>query len=365
MHVVFRTDASIQIGTGHVMRCLTLADALRQNNVNCTFVCRAHAGHLGELITQRGHAVLMLPQVNAAFATSIETTPAHAVWLGCDWLTDAQQTQEAISQMKADWLVVDHYALDARWEKFIRHQCRKVMVIDDLADRPHDCDLLLDQNLGRSADHYNHLIFQNTPTLIGPLYALLRPEFAQYRASSLLRRNQPKLEHLLITLGGIDKENHTGALLQALMQSRLPDNLRITVVMGRYAPALTDVQALAQEMPCPTTVQVNTQQMAKLMTDSDLIIGAAGGTSWERCCLGVPSIVLVTADNQRTAADALEKMGAIRLVHQCHDVPAIIIDLTLSAANPTQLNQLSEAARHVTDGNGSLRVLHALKDIHA
>ena len=347
------------------MRCLTLADALRLNNIDCTFVCRAHAGHLGEHITRQGHPVLMLPQIDAAFATSVDTTPAHAAWLGCDWQTDAQQTQAAISEIETDWLVVDHYALDARWEKSLRRQCRKVMVIDDLADRPHDCDLLLDQNLGRSTDHYQHLTPQNTQTLIGPLYALLRPEFAQYRASSLLRRCQPKLEHLLITMGGIDKENHTGALLQALMQSRLPDNLRITVVMGRYAPALANVQALAEEMPCHTTVQVNTQQMAELMTDSDLIIGAAGGTSWERCCLGVPSIVLVTADNQRTAADALEKIGAIRLIHRCHDVPAILIDPTLSSSNPTQLNQLSEAARHVTDGNGSLRVLHALNDIYA
>ena len=308
MHIAFRTDASLQIGTGHVMRCLTLADALRERGAQSTLICRPHAGHLLDLIQQRGHTAKALAPADDTFTSPAD--PCHAKWLGTDWASDAVQTQHALGDQVVDWLVVDHYALDRRWEQTMRPHTRRILAIDDLADRPHDCDLLLDQNLGRQAKDYGGLLSRHTQTLIGPAYALLRPEFAQWREHSLQRRAQPQVKNLLITMGGVDQANATGQVLDALTHCELPADLRITVVMGPTAPWLVHVQAQATAMPRPTQVLAGVSNMAQLMAESDLCIGAAGSTSWERCCLGLPAIQLVLADNQKEAALALTKMRA-------------------------------------------------------
>ncbi|MDN5873135.1 MAG: UDP-2,4-diacetamido-2,4,6-trideoxy-beta-L-altropyranose hydrolase, partial [Sinobacteraceae bacterium] len=204
MNVVFRADASLEIGTGHVMRCLTLANALRETGASCTFVCRAHEGHLGEHIRACGHALHLLPRV-ADFSPDDKTDP-YARWLGSTPEQDAEQTQ-AVLTSDCDWLVVDHYGLDACWETRLRARARHLLAIDDLANRRHDCELLLDQNLGRDARDYDGLVGDRTQRLIGPRYALLRPEFAQWREISLARRRQPRLQQLLITMGGVDRDN--------------------------------------------------------------------------------------------------------------------------------------------------------------
>jgi UDP-2,4-diacetamido-2,4,6-trideoxy-beta-L-altropyranose hydrolase len=357
MKIAFRADASVQIGTGHVMRCLTLADALREQGAECLFICRPHAGHLLDLIAQRGHKVVALPGLPANAAGASGDT-VHAHWLGTDWSHDAADTRQALGAETVDWLIVDHYALDRRWEQALRPSCQRLMVIDDLADRPHDCDLLLDQNLGRSAEDYNGLTPGNATRLIGPQYALLRPEFAQLRSASLARRAQPKLKRLLITMGGVDKDNATGQVLDALKACPLPKGLEITVVMGPHAPWLQHVQAQAQQMPWPTQVLAGVSNMSQLMAECDLAIGAAGSTSWERCCLGLPTIMLVLADNQREIAQALDSVGA-----------ALMKDLsTLSGRyliSPEQIDTntlatISEAAASVTDGLGAQHVVESL-----
>jgi UDP-2,4-diacetamido-2,4,6-trideoxy-beta-L-altropyranose hydrolase len=352
--VAFRTDASIQIGTGHVMRCLTLADVLRNRGADCTFICRPHSGHLIDLITHRGHQVLALPSL-VATTNHISVDPTHAHWLGTDWQTDAQQTREVLGGKTVDWLVVDHYALDRRWEQILRPFCQNLMVIDDLADRAHDCDLLLDQNLGRMAQDYGRLLSPKTTAFIGPRYALLRPEFAQMRSQSLSRRTQPRLQHLLITMGGVDKDNATGQVLQSLADCRLPADLRITVVMGPHAPCLTDVQEQAQRIPRPTRVLMGVSDMAQLMVDSDLCIGAAGSTSWERCCLGLPTLLLVLADNQRSGATALAASGAVLFVPTT-EVIAQVFNQLLEDSSMQDIQDLGQAAAAVTDGLGSERI---------
>lgn len=357
MRIVFRTDASVQIGTGHVMRCLTLADALHERGAECTFICRPHTGHLLDLITLRGYKAVALP-VLAANATQALADPAQAAWLGTDWLTDAQDTHQALGAEGADWLVVDHYALDRQWEQALRRKCQRLMVIDDLADRLHDCDLLLDQNLGRAAADYTNLLPARATTLIGPQYALLRPEFAQLRTESLARRANPQLKRLLITLGGVDKDNATGQVLEALKSCTLPEDCRISVIMGSKAPWLEHVQQQAARMTWPTEVSVNVSDMAPRMADADLSIGAAGGTSWERCCLGLPTLLVVLAENQRVGAQALQETGAARQIDVVHErVKAEIEDLF----QPLKLKQMGDAARSVTDGQGVSRVLAYLE----
>jgi UDP-2,4-diacetamido-2,4,6-trideoxy-beta-L-altropyranose hydrolase len=362
MHIAFRTDASLQMGTGHVMRCLTLADALVVRGATSTFICRPHPGHLMELIHQRGHAVIALAPAEDDFTAP--TVPTHAPWLGTDWASDAEQTRQALGGQVVDWLVVDHYALDGRWEKALRPRTRRIFIIDDLADRPHDSDLLLDQNLGRQAQDYAGLLSPHTQTIIGPAYALLRPEFAQWRERSLLRRKKPQLKNLLITMGGVDQGNATGQVLDALKSYDLPADLRITVVMGPHAPWLAHVQNQAASMPRKTQVLAGVSNMAQWMAESDLCIGAAGGSAWERCALGLPTLVLILAANQQPGAIALQAHGAVWLAN---DVDQLMTQMTVISSSDNasaQLRDMGQDAAKITMGNGALLVVELLFAYH-
>lgn len=362
--VAFRTDASIQIGTGHVMRCLTLADALAENGAECLFISRVHEGHLNGLIEARGHTVLPLPAGQSEIGGN--TSLSHGHWLGTSWTQDAAQTLQALDGLVADWLVTDHYALDSRWETTVGPACRRLMVIDDLADRKHDCDLLLDQSLGRKHIDYQDLVPRECCLLTGPKYALLRPEFAALRDESLARRIGGTLEHLLITMGGVDKENVTGQVLEALAASsdNLPTSLQISVIMGPHAPWRDKVRAQAETMPWPTQVAVGVSDMARRMSNADIVIGAAGSTSWERCCLGVPTIIFILAENQRQGALALEQCGAGIIAQSKSNIATLLIDLTTNIhANP--LETMSRAAREIVDGQGAKIVAKRLLDDHA
>jgi UDP-2,4-diacetamido-2,4,6-trideoxy-beta-L-altropyranose hydrolase len=360
--IAFRTDASLQIGTGHVMRCLTLADALRERGAQSTFICRPHTGHLLELIKQRGHAAIALAPAEGAFTAPAD--PCHAKWLGTDWASDAEQTQQAMVDQVVDWLVVDHYALDRRWEHSMRSHTRSIMAIDDLADRFHDCDLLLDQNLGRQTQDYSGLISRHTQTLIGPEYALLRPEFAQWREHSLQRRAQPQLKNLLITMGGVDETNATGLVLHALACCELPTNLHITVVMGPTAPWLAQVKVQAATMTRPIEVLVGVSNMAQLMFDSDLCIGAAGGSAWERCALGLPTIILILAANQRRGAMGLQSHGAAYLAVDTQQLTDRMTELFNKKNHTELLKKTSQAAAKLVKGNGTSQVVELLFGCH-
>lgn len=368
MRILFRTDASRQIGTGHVMRCLTLANALRELGASCLFVCRAHEGHLAEHISKAGHEVSLLPvrdiPQNPMFDAGQEVGGAtdYASWLGCDWEEDATETADLLEN-GCDWLVVDHYALDARWEQKLRLHARHIMVIDDLANRSHDCDLLLDQNLGRVVEDYKKLVDSKTRCLIGPQYALLRPEFEQWREYSLKRRLHPELKQILVSLGGVDKGNVTSKVLDALAQAALPMDCNILVVMGPHAPWLEAINNKAEAFPGHCEVKTNVVNMAELMAKSDLAIGAAGSTSWERCCLGLPTLLFVLADNQLNVANALIRAGAAVLHENPHDMSRFSTILSNDLSNQKYLAQLSRCAELVADGKGLGRIAEALREM--
>lgn len=357
--IIFRVDASIEMGTGHVMRCLTLADALKEQGAECHFICREHLGHLNALITERGHTVYSLPYSEQFEQRehSIAEELAHASWLGATQEEDAALCAAIVQSLQPDWIIVDHYALDEQWEKALRPYCKQLMVIDDLVDRQHDCDLLLDQTFGRAPADYLPLVLQHCQLLCGAKYALLRPEFAQWRDYSLKRREQGQLENLLINLGGVDKDNITTEILQALAKTSLPENCCITVVMGATAPWIEEVQQQAQQLPWPTEVKVGVNNMAELMANSDLAIGAAGATSWERCCLGLPTIMIVLADNQIKAAQALQEVNAaIKLDYDAGFLSAFLETLSFLLDSPSELEKVSDVAQKVADGLG-VRVL--------
>lgn len=358
--ILFRADASLQMGTGHVMRCLTLADALRAEGASCHFLCRPHPGNLIALIAARGHQVTELPALTGAAA--IPASPMHAAWLGADPARDAADCLAVLGDAPpADWLVVDHYALDRNWERRLRPAARRVLVLDDLADRAHDCDLLLDPGIGRGPAAYAGLIPPHARLLTGPEHALLRPEFAAHRAESLARRADPRLCRLLVTLGGVDKDNVTCQVLEALDRTALPEGCAITVVMGPHAPWLTEVQARAARMAAPTRVLTGVGEMARLMCDSDLAIGAAGSTAWERCCLGLPSIQLVLAENQIGIATALAATGGAVTSPSPDAIANLLGDWQTSGRLDATLHRIAMAAAAVTSGAGSRRVLAAME----
>ena len=367
MRVLFRVDSSIVIGAGHVRRCLTLADALQASGAYCWFVTREKAGDMIETIAARGYPFFSLPSWNdteSAPREQVEPKLEHASWLSVSQERDAEQTLDAIGDSFFDWLVVDHYALDYRWQTKLRSVCEKLMVIDDLADRKHDCDLLLDQNLGARKDDYLPLTPTHCQLMMGVKYALLRPEFHELRGYSLGRRDrQNGIGRLIISMGGFDSGNMTGQILEALALLELPEFTTITVVMGGSAPWLETVREQARRMPVPTKVLVDIDDMAQQFAEADLAIGAAGATSWERCCLGLPTILCVLADNQVPIADALCAVGAVLLISKLDLNGGVSVGLKQVYNDPMLLHRMSVSAASVTDGLGAQRLINSSFDV--
>lgn len=363
--IAFRTDASVAIGIGHVMRCLTLANTFKKEQWRSVFVCRQHQGHLADLIIQQGHEVILLPVEK--FFSDMPTRFGvidYTSWLGSDWLNDAKQTLQALNAYHVRLLVVDHYALDAQWEDYVRNDINNLMVIDDLANREHSCDFLLDQNLGRTAKDYVGFIPDQCHLFIGSQFTLLRPEFLHAREDSLARRVNPELKRLLISLGGTDPFNITGEILSLLHLTQLPPHCIITVVMGGKAPYINDIKKQAKELPWVTEVRVDEKNMADLMMSTDLAIGAAGSTSWERCCLGLPALIVILAENQEEIAAALARRGAVLNIGNPfsntfkHD---LICTLNRIVDNPTMLQSMSQFSSSVVDGHGAEIILNHLR----
>lgn len=362
MNVVFRADASIQIGTGHVMRCLALADAITQKGGSCTFICREHPGNLIQLVLGRGHQVypLSVPLESTTSKSSDVDAVTHAAWLGNTQEKDAVEVSIILAKIRPTWLIVDHYAIDARWEKCVRPYTSRLMVIDDLSDRNHYCDLLLDQTFGRDPKDYYEQVPAFCQLLCGSEYALLRPEFLEWQKYSHERRQGCKVEHLLINLGGADKYNVTARVLRALKICDLPSHLAITVIMGAAAPWVESVRYEASNMRWPTRVEVGVENMAELMAYSDIAVGAAGSTAWERCVLGLPSLMLILSENQRYIARVLDDCGAaisLNVDNLERELDASLQKLILNK------HTLFHRAIELVDGRGCERIRHHIYEL--
>lgn len=351
----FRVDANRYIGTGHVMRTLALANELRKRGAECTFICRIMDSNLFQHIRESGFQIVELPY-------DTDLAPRHDPVkdpFAINWRCDVQSMREVTYNAQYDWVVVDHYGLDARWESAIRSQCRRVMVIDDLANRAHDCDVLLDQTFGRSASEYAGLLPQGSASLCGSEYAMLRRDFSLCREESLRRRKAEPFRRILISMGGADNDNHTLSVLFALKHIPLPEELEVNVVLGQLAPHRASVSAAAADMPWKTNVLFAVEDMASLMSKSDLAVGAAGSTAWERCCLGLPTIMIVTAENQRLIADNLAFAGAARVLSHVGLLETLPAEVAFLMETETRL-RMARRASQLVDGNGLNRVVGAV-----
>lgn len=314
MKAIFRSDASRDIGSGHIYRCLTLADMLAQTGWECAFACTAETVDIVPLLKTKGY----------------ETLPPDA-------------------SAPCDLLVVDHYGLDEKYERSARGWAKRIVVIDDLANRKHECDTLLDMTYGRSAYTYHGLVPDNALLLCGSHYALLRPEFAAYRLESLAHRQKlSSAPRVLVSLGSTNLGNVTGFVLQALADFPLP--IAVDVVMGSGAYAYDEVKTLAAQNGF--SLHTDTRDMALLMSTADIAIGAGGTTSWERCTLGLPTLLIELADNQSLIADALDAQGAVINLGKLDDFEFSHLRKSLQALleNPPALKEMSEKAAQICDG---------------
>ena len=360
--ILVRCDASLSIGSGHVMRCRTLARELKRRGAEVIFLCRRQSGDLIDLLAQ-DFEVFSLPELPLTDCEGLEGRDLYEAWLGCSQAQDAAdclQVLRSAPNCNPDWLVVDHYGLDASWERQILEgqvgkAQPKLFVIDDLAERPHLSDLLLDQNFfGEATEHrYEGLLPPHCRQLLGPHYALLGPEYFQFHP---LLRERREVHRLLVYFGGVDQDNLTSRTLKALRDPLLA-HLAVDVVIGRQSPHRQAVEDLVSQRLF-TTLHDPLPSLAGLIARADLAIGAGGSTTWERACLKVPSLVVAIAENQLPFSKALHQAGHLQLLGEAATVSVEQIRSALLAwvADPP----LQGAVLDLTDGMGALRLALAI-----
>lgn len=358
MNVVFRVDASIKIGSGHVMRCLTLADELQRYGANIVFICRELIGHMIDLIEKKGYEVVRLP-------TPLKKKPCqkddveHAWLLELSWEQDAIESLKALNGCYQEWLIIDHYGLDYRWSYLLRPMVKNIMVIDDLADRVHDCDILLDQNLYHAMEsRYNNLTPTNCQKLLGPYYALLRPEFNLYR-NNLCKKNG-QIKRILVFFGGMDLTNMTEKALEALLKIE-NRQFAVDVVVGSCNPYKEKIKFI-----CETHYKFNyycqVDDIASLMFQADFSIGAGGTTTWERCALGLPGVVVSIAKNQLELATYAAEIGISFLLGDEYSTSSETIETAVRTflLSPYNLLGYSNRCLEIVDAKGVQRVARAI-----
>ncbi len=354
MRIAFRTDATSQIGTGHFMRCLTLADALKKQGTQIRFVSRGLPMHLRDMLATKG---MQLVALDSETIEAIDGDLAHAQWLGASQAQDVQATIQALSDQQWDWIVVDHYALDACWESALRVVTKQIMVIDDIADRQHDCDVLLDQNFYADMQtRYDGKVPAHCQRLLGPRYALLRDEFRKLREQ--IKPRTGAVKKILVFFGGVDADNYTGLAIKVLMALGI-QGLQVDVVIGAQHPCRESIEkaCAAQGYVC----YVQTNRMAELMAEADLAIGAGGSAIWERCCLGLPALSICIADNQHRQIDDAALAGLLYAPSSLGDRICMLKKHTEALLENTSLLRLiSNAAMKAVDGRGAMRVARIL-----
>lgn len=354
MKVAFRADASVRTGSGHVMRCLGLAEHLAGEGADVHFYSAALDRSVASRAASLGFGLTWLPVPYDAMDPA-DLDAAGRLRFSAQ---DAASFVAAAGGGSYDAVVVDHYALGREWESAVRKVVSRVACIDDLADRPHDCDLLVDHNPGRGRHDYTSLVPPATRCLIGPRYALLRREFMESRAEARVTRDPGSPTRLLVSLGGTDPDNVTLDVLEGLDASRFPAGTQVRVLLGPGAPWRDMVADRLDSMRLDCELIVDPPSVAKLLSDCDAAVGAGGVSALERCCLGVPSLVIIVAENQRRGARALDSLGAVLGVVEREDVREMVAALDPSLP---ERGLVSQAGMDLVDGLGIHRVADAIR----
>lgn len=333
MTILVRADASPELGSGHVVRCVNLVQCLRDT---------------GELVV----------------LAASDITPVVAEWLHAQGfnvsrvppLTEGVEDASSCLRLglSPDLVIVDHYDLDAQWELVMRSSGATIVVIDDLANRPHDCDVLIDPSpVQDPRARYQGLVPEDARLFLGPAFALLREDFL---LPNLARERDGTIERVLVFLGGGVTSGQVLAVLQAidLLEGPL---LEVVVLLGYSFPDQGPVHDFAVGRPWLSIVGV-TDDVPALMSWADLAIGSCGGASWERCAVGLPVLAAVTASNQVDNAMGLTKAGAAVVLGRIGDITleTWARALQVLAGDPAKVRAMSSAALHLTSGRVAARV---------
>ena len=359
MRFIVRADASALLGAGHVMRCLALAAELKRRGHQVVFVMRPLVGHMMMDTEAAEFEVLGLPDWQLGTANS------QAEWIDKARSPEAQQldadeTLALLPHRFFDWLLVDHYALGKQWQLQMGVAAQKILVIDDQADRALCCDLLLNQNPGANTESYAGLTRLGSPVLIGPQYALLRPEFSKSaNAAHRLDQAAPAVR-VLVSLGGVDPQGLALKVVSALADCGFRGS-GVTVVAGKHNPHELELLASCRVLGFVGLQSTNT--MAQLMSQADWAVGAGGVSLLERCATGLPSIALAISPNQGPGVAAAHAAGAVLALDPLDayfpDLLRRMIQSLLT--EPERLKAMSQAAMSVCDGRGTTRVADALQ----
>lgn len=352
MQIAIRVDSSQKIGSGHVARCRTLAAALRKRRADVRFICRSHPGNSYARLEEDGFPVHLLPAPHAHADGA-----SYADWLGVDPARDAEETIAALGGVRPDWLIVDHYALSEAWERALRPHADRIMALDDIA-RAHAADMLLDQNAADDPEgRYRDRVPADCRLLLGPRYALLDETYA---AAARDVRDRGEVRRILVFFGGTDSHDMTGRTLAALSH---PDfaGIAIEAVVGGANPHAAAIEALARDA-ANIRIARDLPSLADALAAADLAIGAGGGHMWERCCLGVPAVVVSVAANQEPASGVLGDAGAVAYLGPAEKADAPLLRQAVSAliAAPDRRRAMSEKGRLLVDGRGAERAAEAL-----
>jgi UDP-2,4-diacetamido-2,4,6-trideoxy-beta-L-altropyranose hydrolase len=333
--ILFLADAGAKVGGGHVMRCLTLAGALTRAGAACAFVAMPAARGVLDAFADDAVEVMALGDEVSASELAIAGAIAARDW-------------------SADAIVADHYGFGPKDDEALDVASAQLLIIDDLRRR-HAFGLVLDSNIGRNQRDY-----PGREVLAGPRYALVRSAFAALRATTLARRaggGAPK--RVLVSLGLTDAGAITGRVVRALLPAL--GEARLDVVVGGEAASRLELEALAKT-DSRVTVHIDARDMAELIAAADIAVGAGGSSAWERCCLGLPSLTVIVADNQRENTAALAGAGAtLAVAPPSGDFDARLRDAFALLSSRAGLRaELSASAAALCDGLGADRVAERL-----
>lgn len=346
MAIVFRLDASEEIGYGHLYRCLVLADKLKFFLFKCIFLIQEPSADIAQLISAKGHDIISINRLHVN---------QDEVWPEKSQVADAKETIKIIASINIDWLVVDHYCIGGYWEEAVRKYANKIMVIDDLANRTHSCDLLLDQDVSYDMlTRYDQLVEKECHVICGPKYALLRPEFSELRRVSLEKKLDPVRENLLIFMGGGNLSKKLESISFLFGESNLGWR-NVNIVTYDKIPEILNIKQFNKFSNLKW--HHKTTEMAQLLAEADLALTSGGGITWEKCCLGVPSLVVVTAQNQLNNANMLNEIGAQIMLGKIDKVQLTEIASNLKNITNESLVKMTLISKELCDGLGADRVV--------
>lgn len=363
MNIYFRVDASVKIGTGHVIRCMALADEFINNRDEVTFICRELKGNLNNFLNKKGYKAIKLKSDETdKNYTSDFVKNKYYDWLGVDWEIDAKQTMEVLTanNIEVDWLIIDHYSIDYNWEKEIRKYVKKIMVIDDLAERKHDCDILLDQNC-TSSKAYKKIIPKKCIQLLGYRYALLRQEFNKSRDE--LRKRDGSIKRILIYFGGSDIEKQIPKALDAIIKIN-SNELSVDVIAGINNKNVNFIENFCKKNS-NFKFYKHINNIVEIVNSADIAICSCGSFTLERYCLGLPAITIEVAENQNKIAKTGSLLGIDYFLGKSSEVSVAKIYEALEKLinTPEQVKLSSSVAKELVDGNGVKEVSTLLRRI--